>query len=71
LLDGQTIKIPINGMPEYALSGLLSLIETKTGNANQALTNSFQKKTQQTPPAEIRLAEERKADSLRRRQNHG
>lgn len=35
------------------------------------LTNSFQKKTQQTPPAEIRLAEERKADYLRRRQNHG
>jgi len=31
------------------------------------LTNSFQKKTQATPPAEIRLAEERKADYLRRR----
>ena len=31
------------------------------------LTNSFQKKTQQTPPAEIRLAEERKADYKRRR----
>ena len=31
------------------------------------LTNSFQKKTQETPPAEIRLAEERKADYLRRR----
>ena len=31
------------------------------------LTNSFQKKTQQTPLAEIRLAEERKADHLRRR----
>jgi len=31
------------------------------------LTNSFQKKTQQTPPAEIRLAEERKADYLKRR----
>lgn len=31
------------------------------------LTNSFQKKAQQTPPAEIRLAEERKADYLRRR----
>lgn len=31
------------------------------------LTNAFQKKTQQTPPAEIRLAEERKADYLRRR----
>ena len=31
------------------------------------LTNSFQKKTQQTPPAEIRLAEERKADYERRR----
>jgi phage-related protein len=35
------------------------------------LTNSFQKKTQQTPSAEIRLAEERKADYLKRRQNHG
>lgn len=35
------------------------------------LTNSFQKKTQQTPLAEIRLAEERKADYLRRRQHHG
>lgn len=31
------------------------------------LTNSFQKKTQQTPLSEIRLAEERKADYLRRR----
>ena len=31
------------------------------------LTNSFQKKTQQIPPAEIRLAEERKADYERRR----
>ena len=31
------------------------------------LTNSFQKKTQETPPVEIRLAEERKADYLRRR----
>jgi len=35
------------------------------------LTNSFQKKTQQTPLAEIRLAEERKADYLRRRQDNG
>jgi phage-related protein len=35
------------------------------------LTNSFQKKSQQTPPAEIRLAEERKTDYLRRRQTHG
>jgi phage-related protein len=35
------------------------------------LTNSFQKKSQQTPPAEIRLAEERKADYLRRRKRHG
>ena len=35
------------------------------------LTNSFQKKTQQTPPAEIRMAEERKADHVRRRQDHG
>ena len=31
------------------------------------LTNSFQKKTQQTPPSEIQLAEERKADYTRRR----
>ena len=35
------------------------------------LTNFFQKKSQQTPPGEIRLAEERKSDYLRRRQNHG
>ena len=35
------------------------------------LTNGFQKKTQQTPPAEIRLAEERKADYVRRRQDYG
>ena len=35
------------------------------------LTNSFQKKTQQTPLAEIRLAEERKADYERRRHDHG
>ena len=35
------------------------------------LTNSFQKKTQETPQAEIRLAEERKADYTRRRQDHG
>ena len=34
------------------------------------LTNSFQKKTQETPQAEIRLAEERKADYTRR-QDHG
>ena len=31
------------------------------------LTNSFQKKTQQTPSAEIRLAAKRKADYLQRR----
>ncbi len=31
------------------------------------LTNSFQRKTQQTPLAEIRLAEGRRADYLRRR----
>jgi len=31
------------------------------------LTNSFQKKTQETPLAEIRLAEKRKADYRRRR----
>lgn len=30
-------------------------------------TNSFQKKTQETPQAEIRPAEERKADHARRR----
>jgi phage-related protein len=35
------------------------------------LTNSFQKKTQQTPTSEIRMAEERKADYVRRRQDHG
>jgi phage-related protein len=35
------------------------------------LTNSFQKKTQETPQAEIRLAEERKADYTRRRKDHG
>ena len=37
------------------------------GQALIVLTNTFQKKTQQTPPAEIRLAEERKADHIRRR----
>ena len=31
------------------------------------LTNSFQKKTQETPQSEIRLAEARKADYLKRR----
>ena len=35
------------------------------------LTSLFQKKTQQTPSAEIRLAEERRADYLRRRHGHG
>jgi len=35
------------------------------------LTNSFQKKTQETPQAEIRLAEERKASYTRRRQGYG
>jgi phage-related protein len=35
------------------------------------LTNSFQKKAQQTPPSEIRLAEERKSDYVRRRHDHG
>ena len=35
------------------------------------LTSLFQKKTQQTPSAEIRLAEERKADYVRRSQSHG
>jgi len=37
------------------------------GREFMVLTNSFQKKTQKTPLAEIRLAEERKADYLRRR----
>lgn len=37
------------------------------GQALIVLTNAFQKKTQQTPPAEIRLAEDRKADHIRRR----
>ena len=37
------------------------------GKAFIVLTNAFQKKTQQTPPTEIRLAEERKADHMRRR----
>lgn len=31
------------------------------------LTNSFQKKTQETPQSEIRLAEARKADYMKRR----
>jgi len=35
------------------------------------LTNAFQKKTQETPQGEIRLAEERKADYLNRRKPHG
>jgi phage-related protein len=41
------------------------------GSELMVLTNSFQKKTQQTPSAEIRLAEERKADYMRRRHGHG
>jgi phage-related protein len=35
------------------------------------LTNSFQKKSQKTPPGEIRLAEERKKDCLSRRKRNG
>ena len=35
------------------------------------LTNSFQKKSQNTPQGEIRLAEERKADYLSRRKHNG
>jgi phage-related protein len=35
------------------------------------LTNSFQTKSQKTPQAEIRLAEERKAEYLMRRKRHG
>ncbi len=35
------------------------------------LTNFFMKKTQKTPPAEIRLAEERKADYTYRRRDNG
>jgi len=42
-----------------------------TGSELIVLTNSFQKKTQETPQAEIRLAEERKADYTRRRQDNG
>ena len=42
-----------------------------TGRELIVLTNSFQKKTQETPQAEIRLAEERKADYKSRRQDHG
>lgn len=37
------------------------------GHALIVLTNVFQKKTQQTPAAEIRLAEKRKEDHLKRR----
>jgi len=33
------------------------------------LTNGFQKKTKKTPRQEIRLAEERKHDYLKRRRN--
>lgn len=40
------------------------------GNKLIVLTNSFQKKTQQTPPKEIKLAEQRKKDYLKRK-NHG
>ena len=53
------------GRNTYRLLGFLE------GRELIVLTNSFQKKSQQTPPAEIRMAEERKADYLRRRQNHG
>ena len=35
------------------------------------LTNSFQKKSQKTPIKEIRLAERRKKEYLRRRQTYG
>jgi len=35
------------------------------------LTNSFQEKSQKTPQGEIRLAEERKADHLKRRKKNG
>jgi len=35
------------------------------------LTNSFQKKSQKTPPREIKLAEKRKRDYLSRRKKNG
>ncbi len=35
------------------------------------LTNSFQKKSQKTPRGEIRLAEERRTDYLKRRKRNG
>lgn len=35
------------------------------------LTNAFQKKSQKTPPGEIRLAEQRKTDYLDRRKSDG
>lgn len=37
------------------------------GNELIVLTNSFQKKTQKTPPKEIKLAEQRKKEYLNRR----
>jgi len=35
------------------------------------LTNSFQKKSQQTSRQEVRLAEQRRSDYLKRRRDHG
>jgi len=42
-----------------------------SGDELIVLTNSFQKKSQKTPRAEIILAEERKAEYLSRRRKHG
>jgi phage-related protein len=42
-----------------------------TGNSFVILTNGFQKKTQETPRSEIKLAEDRKYDFLNRSRYNG
>ena len=49
------------GRDTFRLLGFLD------GKALVILTNSFQKKTQKTPPKEIKLAERRKKDYLNRK----
>ncbi len=53
------------GRDAYRLLGFFD------GGETIVLTNSFQKKTQKTPPGEIRLAEQRKADYLKRSKKDG
>lgn len=66
---------------EHLDDGIFELRCKMAGNISRALfffyvegkiivTNGFIKKTQKTPPAEIRLAKERRADYIRRERNH-